>query len=228
MQHRSLLSPQQRVRLSKFLALVLRHQPDQAGIKLDERGAVDIEELADALRDTPGWEFVRPQHLIEVARSCERGRFQIDERDDTIRASYGHSFAQPVVYDPAEPPDKLYVGMVPADVEATRWSGLRPVGRQYVHLSTTARLAHEVGSRHADEPAVLVIDAAAAHKDGIEFYRATDEIWLAREVPGQYIQEYQMPKAEPERYLADELDEADEEDEHEFGKGIREEDEDKP
>ena len=197
------LSPRMNTRLSKLMALLLRHQPELAGIQLDERGATDIDAFASAVSRMPRWEFIRREHIVELVRSCPRGRFEIDEQANTVRACYGHSLPQPVRYEPAEPPEKLYHGTSPDDVESIRWGGLQPMGRQYVHLSATPRLAHEVGSRHTDSPVVTVIDAIAAHRDGIAFHRATDQIWLVKEVPGQYILEWDAQGAPPEEDAPD-------------------------
>ena len=38
-------------RLSRFLAYVLRHHPEDAGLVLDERGSADLDPLVDAVRD---------------------------------------------------------------------------------------------------------------------------------------------------------------------------------
>ena len=187
---RNRLSEREETRLSKLLALLLRHQPEHAGVELDEHGAVDIDELADAVSALPGWSFLRPEHIIDLVSNCPRSRFQMDEKAHTVRASYGHSLPVPVVYDPVDPPARLYHGTSPEDAERIKADGLLPMDRQYVHLSNTARIAYEVGSRHAEKPHVLVIDAEAAHRDGIVFHRATDEVWLVAQVPAQYIIEW--------------------------------------
>jgi len=187
---RNSLSSREETRLSKLMALVLRHQPDRVDVELDEHGAVDIDELADAIGEMPGWEFLRPEHIVQVVEGCPRERFKIDQDNHTVRASYGHSLPEMVVYEPAVPPAKLYHGSSPHDASDIQSQGLYPLDRQYVHLSVTARLAYEVGSRHDDEPVVMVIDAAAAHADGVEFYHATDDIWLVKHLPAEYLVEW--------------------------------------
>ena len=187
---RNRLSVREETRLSKLMALVLRHQPDRVGIELDEHGAVDIDELTDAVADLAGWEFLRPEHIIQLVKSCPRERFQMDEEKHTVRASYGHSLDREVVYEPSDPPAKLYAGMSDVEAEAAREEGLLPVDRQYVHLSTTPRIAYEVGSRHVDDPVVLAIDTVAAGEKGVVFYRATDEIWLTKGITPEFLVEW--------------------------------------
>ena len=51
------------VRLSKFLSLVLRHQPEKAGITLDASGWVDVETLLRGC-DAAGASITRPAALL--------------------------------------------------------------------------------------------------------------------------------------------------------------------
>jgi len=181
------LSSSEMTRLSRMLALILRHKPETAGIELDERGAIDIDELADALAEMAGWEFIGRDHILDMVETVGRRRFAIDVEANTIRARYGHSLKRLVKYDPAEPPERLYHGSEYDVAEEILVDGLQPKGRQYVHLSVSERVAFDVGQRRTDDPEILVIDAKAAHEDGIPFYPASEEIWLAAEVPAKYI-----------------------------------------
>ena len=181
------LSSSEMTRLSRMLALILRHKPETAGIELDERGAIDINELADALANMSGWEFIERDHILDMVETVGQRRFDIDYDENMIRARYGHSMKRVIKYDPVEPPEKLYHGSEYGVAEDIMVDGLLPEGRQYVHLSVSERVAFDIGHRRTDDPAVLVIDAKAAHEDGLLFYLATEEIWLTGEVPTKYI-----------------------------------------
>ncbi len=181
------LSSSEMTRLSRMLALILRHKPETAGIELDERGAIDLNELADALAEMSGWEFIGREHILDMVETVGQRRFAIDFEANTIRARYGHSMKRVIKYDPAEPPEKLYHGSEYDVAEDILIDGLQPMGRQYVHLSVSERVAFDIGRRRTDDPAILVIDAKAAHEDGLLFYPATEEIWLTEDVPTKYI-----------------------------------------
>jgi putative RNA 2'-phosphotransferase len=64
--------------------------------------------------------------------------------------------------------------------------GLKPMRRQYVHLSLTEGIALTVGKRHG-KPVVLYIDAKKMHEEGCKFFLSKNKIWLVKEVPIKYI-----------------------------------------
>ena len=87
----------------------------------------------------------------------------------------------------AEPPTVLFHGTDPAVVEAIRADGLRPMRRQFVHLSSDAATAAQVGRRKARTPVILEIAAGAAHHAGVPFYLGNEMVWLADHVPPRFI-----------------------------------------
>ena len=95
-------------------------------------------------------------------------------RDGRIRALYGHSTPQKLLKEPAEPPALLYHGTSPEAMQRIKVGGLRPMSRQYVHLSTDTEMATQVGRRKADAPIILVVNAGKAHAGGVAFYRGND------------------------------------------------------
>jgi len=65
--------------------------------------------------------------------------------------------------------------------------GLKPMARQYVHLSVDEATAGAVGRRKGAAPVLLKVDAAAAHADGVVFYVGNEKVWLADTVPARFI-----------------------------------------
>ena len=53
-------------RLSKFISLILRHQPQVIGITLDEHGWADVGELLEGIRKT---RYIDMEMLEEIVRS---------------------------------------------------------------------------------------------------------------------------------------------------------------
>src|SRR5262245_61693657 len=93
-------------RLSKFMSLVLRHQPREFGLAPDAEGFVPLSALLTVVRQQRGL----GADLAEIMTVVEQGqpkRFEL--RGELVRAAYGHSFKgeAPVAYDPAEPPPTL-------------------------------------------------------------------------------------------------------------------------
>ena len=112
-------------------------------------------------------------------------RFQVE--DGRIRARYGHSIAQPIHYEPCVPPSLLYHGTSPRALASIRRQGIRPMERQYVHLSPDRATAVRVGARHDEHPLVLTIRAAEAHAAGVAFFQADETVFLARHVPVEFV-----------------------------------------
>ena len=120
-----------------------------------------------------------------MVEASDKKRYEI--ADGRIRAFYGHSVPQRLKREPAKPPPVLYHGTDPAVVAAIRADGLRPMRRQFVHLSTDVETARQVGRRKARAPVILEIAAGSAHDAGCRFYLGNDKVWLADHVPPPFI-----------------------------------------
>ena len=176
------------VKLSKFLALILRHQPERFALALDEEGWASLAEVMEILRGLPNLRWTtRADVMRVVAEGAGDGKRRFQVEGKRIRARYGHSIAQPIRYAPCTPPQVLYHGTAPDALESIRRAGLEPMGRQYVHLSPDAKTAVRVGTRHDEHPVVLTVRAAEAHAAGIEFYQADKMVYLGKHIPAEFI-----------------------------------------
>jgi putative RNA 2'-phosphotransferase len=172
------------IRLSKLMSLILRHKPEDFGVVLDAEGYAPIDEIvravASRMPDASEEDLMRVVETIEP----DKRRFSVSERD--IRANYGHSIAERIVQSPAVPPAMLLHGTSERAVDNILSGGIRPMRRQYVHLTTSADLAARIGLRHGSV-CVLTVDASRAHEAGIAFYRANEAFWLADHVPAEFV-----------------------------------------
>lgn len=171
-------------RTSKFMSLVLRHRPEAAGVTLDAGGYVAVDALLAALGRN-GHALSR-EGLDELVASNDKKRFAFDETGTLIRAVQGHSRDVDLGYDPAEPPVVLFHGTVAKFLASIRDEGLKPRGRQFVHLSGDHETAVTVGRRRGD-PVVLEIAAASMAAEGCLFYLATNGVWLTEAVPPGFV-----------------------------------------
>ena len=170
--------------ISKYLSLVLRHNPAAAGVTLDPEGWVRVEDLlAGAGRH--GHSFSRAE-LEEVVKQNEKQRFAFSPDAKRIRANQGHSVSVDLGFTPETPPEVLYHGTVERFLSPIMERGLDKRSRQYVHLSVDVATATRVGSRRG-EPVILRIAAASMHSDGFRFYCSANGVWLTELVPPQYI-----------------------------------------
>jgi putative RNA 2'-phosphotransferase len=173
-------------RLSKTVAYALRHNPEEYGLTLDAEGWVAVDDLLKALRQRRRvWRGVTGTDLLKMIEQAEKRRYEI--RDGRIRAYYGHSVPGIVERTPAAPPDLLFHGTSPQAAESILRDGLKPMNRQYVHLSTDRETAFMVGQRRAADPVILEVRAAEAHRAGVAFFVGNDDVWLAEAIPAQFI-----------------------------------------
>lgn len=172
------------VKRSKFLSLVLRHNPDRLGLTLDPAGWVDVGTLLTALA-AHGRPLSRAE-LDEVVAENDKQRFAFDDGGTRIRASQGHSIPVELGYTDAEPPARLFHGTYPGALDTIRREGLRPMQRHDVHLSADAETATRVGARRG-RPVVLTVDAARMAADGHRFRVSANGVWLADAVPPEYL-----------------------------------------
>lgn len=173
--------------LSKAVAHALRHSPWLYELELDAEGWTTVASLLDSLRtEREEWRHLEEGDLQEMNTRASKKRYHIE--DGRIRALYGHSLPGKIRKERASPPEILYHGTSRKGAESIRKKGLMPMGRQYVHLSLDQRIASLVGRRKDKKPILLKVNAGEAHRHGIAFYRAYEEIWLADCIPPEFIE----------------------------------------
>ena len=172
------------VKTSKFLSLVLRHEPGKIGMTLDSNGWVDVEVLLDKLRQH-GKQIDR-QILEHVVATNDKKRFSFSEDGQRIRANQGHSVEVDLALPPQVPPDVLFHGTATRFLDPIREKGLIPGSRQHVHLSRDEATAVKVGQRHG-KPVVLVVRAGEMHVEGLAFYCSDNGVWLTEHVAPRFI-----------------------------------------
>jgi putative RNA 2'-phosphotransferase len=178
------MDDRRRVRISKFMSLVLRHQPETVSLTLEPGGWVRIDDLLSGA-SAAGLRFTR-EELDVVVAACEKQRFAIDETGTKICANQGHSAEVELQFEPAEPPAELFHGTADRFLSAILRDGLLKMARHHVHLSPDAETARKVGSRHG-RPVILVVDAARMRPEGHAFYCSANGVWLVEQVPPQYL-----------------------------------------
>jgi putative RNA 2'-phosphotransferase len=173
----------ERVRISKFLSLILRHEAAKFGVTLDEHGFADVDSVLSVLQKS--FPDFTQDDLPDLAAQDEKGRFEII--DDKIRARYGHSLYVKPTVEPTEPPEILYHG---TSRKAAQWileQGLRSMSRRFVHLSATVEEARKVGRRHSRDVVIFEIKARAARDAGIDFF-AEHNTYLAEHIPADFLE----------------------------------------
>lgn len=169
-------------RVSKFLSLVLRHQPEKIGLQLDRNGWVSVDALAAA-------SGISLEVISAVVASNDKQRFSFSPDGKLIRANQGHSVQNvDLELSPVAPPNMLFHGTVARYLESIKKDGLQRMSRQHVHLSESVDTAQAVGARRG-VPIVLEVDSKLMQEEDYIFFRSTNGVWLTDRVPPQFLRQ---------------------------------------
>ena len=97
-----------RIKISKYLSMILRHRPQAAGIELDAHGWADIDELLAGMQKR--YPLFDREMLEQIVARDEKQRYAFDETHARIRANQGHSIQVDVELQEKIPPDVLWHG----------------------------------------------------------------------------------------------------------------------
>ena len=171
------LDPKTEKRVSKFISMLLRHKPEALGLEMDTAGWVSVDALLTGLRTQYD---VTLADIEAIVAADEKGRYTL--QGGRIRANQGHSVNVDLGLQAIAPPATLYHGTVTKFLDAILTEGLRPQGRQHVHLSPDLATARQVGGRRG-KPVILLVDCAALSFAGHLFYLSDNGVWLTDHVP---------------------------------------------
>lgn len=175
--------------ISRFMSLVLRHQPDKIGLTLDAQGWTSVEELIEKMQKAG--ENLNHGILEEVVANNNKKRFAFNEDKTRIRASQGHTIEIELGYEPKEPPEILYHGTAFKNIASILQKGILKGDRHHIHLSKDEETAMNVGNRHG-KPVLLIIKAQRMFKDDIPFYCSENGVWLTEYIHPKYFSVKEM------------------------------------
>jgi putative RNA 2'-phosphotransferase len=146
---------------------------------------VNLDHLLEVLREQRNLEGTSEEDLRALATAEGRTRFQIQDR--RIRATYGHSFRKLVRFPVVDPPEHLYVGLSRSQLSEIRTNGLRPVGRQFVHLSEHQEEALQMAQNQDADGTVITVFAKKAAARGIAFHHPAQGLYLSPALSPDYL-----------------------------------------
>jgi uncharacterized protein len=188
------MEPSAIVRTSKFLSLILRHNPDKIGLVLDEHGWAEVDELLAKINRF-GFSLDRAG-LEEVVAQNNKQRFTFNADGQKIRASQGHSIPVDLELQPLSPPEVLYHGSASRFLSSILEKGLLPGSRTHVHLSKDMETARAVGKRHGS-PVIFQVQARQMEAEGYPFFLSANGIWLTATVSPRFLTLLENNKQEP-------------------------------
>lgn len=175
-------------RKSKFLSLVLRHQPEKVNLTLDSAGYVNVEKLLSGINNTTNMSIDKDQ-LDEIIEKNNKKRFAYSEDGESIRASQGHSVPVDLGLSAKIPPNVLYHGTIDTFLDSISRAGISKMKRNHVHLSKDKETAIAVGGRRASSDHVIVfeVDAKTMYEAGYRFFESDNGVWLTNHINPLYI-----------------------------------------
>jgi putative RNA 2'-phosphotransferase len=159
-------------KLSVKLSYLLRHSTNPQYIDFDG-GWADTQEIIKALKKYD--ESFNIDTLERIVAEDQKGRYSFNDNHTKIRANQGHSIPGVIIeMTTPEPPEILYHGTATRFLDSIMVEGLKPMSRQFVHISPDYETAVNVGSRHG-KPVVLAFRAKDYVNDGPSFsFRQTE------------------------------------------------------
>jgi putative RNA 2'-phosphotransferase len=170
------------VKISKFMSLVLRHEPQALGIELDANGWTDFEAFAAKMQSKFG---VTTDELKRLVATNPKKRFIIE--NGKIRANQGHSLEIDLGLSPISPPDVLFHGTTKTAWASIQVQGLLKSERTHVHLSADIPTAEIVSKRRKGPWIILAVAAKQLNDTGQKFFKSENGVWLVDHVPPDYI-----------------------------------------
>lgn len=175
-----------KTKLSKTVSYILRHHPESFDLKLAADASVKTDKLLAALQKK--FNDISKADLVELVENDAKGRFSFLDDNERIRANYGHSIERVNPdYEAVKPPEYLYHGTTPEVKNKILTSGIKPMGRNYVHLSAGVKEAEKVARRRTNQPVIFKIETLRAFHEGQNFYKTAEDIYLTDQISADYL-----------------------------------------
>lgn len=166
--------------VSIFLSYLLRHDP--IDLDMNKQGFVPLQQILKKVQT----KFPEVDKSF-IERLIQEGNTRFQLKDNQIRALYGHSIPVKIQRNKNDNKTILYHGTSKNASKKILKQGLKPKGRNKVHLSTSLQEAIRVGKRHCKKPVILFIDAKKASEKGIYIEKATENVYLTDYIPPDCI-----------------------------------------
>lgn len=180
--------------LGMFMCMILRHNPEEINITLDEHGWANVDELIEGISNA-GYK-INIDILEKIVKEDNKQRYSFNEDHSLIRANQGHTIPVDVelyelTKDDIDKLDVLYHGTSTRFVSSIDQNGILRMQRNYVQLSTNIETAKSVGNRHnrkyPGNVCIYVIDIKSMFNDGIKIFRSVNNVYLTHHVPTKYF-----------------------------------------
>jgi putative RNA 2'-phosphotransferase len=104
-----------------------------------------------------------------------------------IRAKYGHSIDVNLDDLPIADGDEFFYPVTEEEADIVLESGIHPIDRKKVHLSTTIEKAVEAGSVRSEHPLIIRVDGVKARQEGVDIYQASSHVCVTDAVDAEFL-----------------------------------------
>lgn len=163
---------------SRFLSLILRHDPSKAGITLTSEGWANTNEIVKALQ-------ISIEQLKQIVAENDKKRFELSPDNRKIRASQGHSIKVDIDWEDVTdkiPGGLLLHGTKAEYLESIFEKGLLKMKRTHVHLTADMKLAVKRAQTGKGQGVVLTIQPK-----GAKVFKSANDVYLMEIVPPEMI-----------------------------------------
>lgn len=181
------MDAKQATKVSKFISLILRHKPESVGITLDKNGWANVNELIDGVKNN-GYSWFNFNCLVDIVQNDEKQRYSFNKEKTLIRANQGHSVNVDVELEKVTKLPRLFHGTSSRFIDSIYKEGLKTMNRNYVQLSPNIETAEAVGKRHGGNLVIFEINTDEMIKDGYDFYKSVNGVYLTKSVPVKYLE----------------------------------------
>jgi putative RNA 2'-phosphotransferase len=187
-------NPRSPKKLAKILDYILSRRPDEFGLVTDADGYVKIKELVKAINEEEGLRYVRRAHLNEIMLTVPDHSFEIS--DNLIRSTLRNQL--PPQRHAMDPPKLLYTCVRQKAYPHVHEKGIQPTGHSQIILSSSRHMAERIGRRMDRSAVLLTVQVQNSVDQGVVFFQAGEQIFLAQFIPAQCFTGPPLPKDKPE------------------------------
>jgi len=175
-----------KVRLSKYLSKILRHQAINLGLKIDNQGFIKINDLIQHLKKTKNFKMIVLNDIKEVVINDNKNRYSIKliDKIEYIRANQGHSMKS-VKIELLEIKSHLEIpicihGTYSKNINNIKKLGLSKMNRNHIHMASGLPENGQIisGMRKSCDT-IIWIDVEKAMLNGIKFYKSENDVILS-------------------------------------------------
>jgi len=175
------------LKISKFLSLILRHNPPKYNLNIEKNGWANVNEIIKIINKK--FNKIDLNDLKKIVKNDNKQRYKL--LNNKIRANQGHSINVDLDLTPLslkELPNWLYHGTTEKAKEVILKEGLKPMSRQYVHLSENIETALNVANRRKTKNIyIFKISTIELINNNVDIFKSENNVYLIKKIDKKFL-----------------------------------------